>query len=246
MAPLTSQARRAARFPAFSSDVHPIFCELPFAARSRRFISKACSPRWMRNCKASSGLQAAARHRSMRPPIESSKDPEDAHAYHRLYWALRYAEAAAFGHAGRVRRAAARAAAVSRWPMGIFCDCGMALHHGRAHRLADIHAFLDRLRSHSRAACLLSRRSRRKFGRTAFAFPQISNSGLACTIICSTTPAGCSLPARRSTPNANKSAQWREQALELWDEYFPQLVLEDGTFAEQSSHYHLSVVPHGS
>ena len=27
--------------------------------------------------------------------------------------------------------------------------------------------------------------------------------------------------------------------LEIWDEYFPQLVLEDGTFAEQSSHYHL-------
>ncbi len=41
------------------------------------------------------------------------------------------------------------------------------------------------------------------------------------------------------TGECDQAAGWRDQALALWDDYFPQLVLDDGTFAEQSSHYHL-------
>jgi hypothetical protein len=45
--------------------------------------------------------------------------------------------------------------------------------------------------------------------------------------------------ASRVLPEHPSAQDWRRQGLELWTEYFPQLILEDGAFAEQSSHYHL-------
>src|SRR5207244_4415090 len=45
--------------------------------------------------------------------------------------------------------------------------------------------------------------------------------------------------ASAAVPERAEAAAWREQAFQIWDEYFPKLVLHDGTFAEQSSHYHL-------
>ncbi len=35
------------------------------------------------------------------------------------------------------------------------------------------------------------------------------------------------------------SKDWLHQARSLWDEYWPQLILDDGLFSEQSSHYHV-------
>ena len=34
-------------------------------------------------------------------------------------------------------------------------------------------------------------------------------------------------------------SSWEQQAFDIWERYFPQLVLADGSFIEQSSHYHL-------
>src|ERR1039458_3912417 len=45
--------------------------------------------------------------------------------------------------------------------------------------------------------------------------------------------------AFRMLPDLDEAAAWREQAFRLWDEFFPKLILEDGSFAEQSSHYQL-------
>ena len=45
--------------------------------------------------------------------------------------------------------------------------------------------------------------------------------------------------ASAAVPERAEASAWREQAFQIWDEYFPKLVLQDGTFAEQSSHYHL-------
>ena len=50
---------------------------------------------------------------------------------------------------------------------------------------------------------------------------------------------GLFLASAALVSECEQAAQWREQAFTIWDEYFPQLVLADGAFAEQSSHYHL-------
>src|SRR4030095_17235100 len=44
--------------------------------------------------------------------------------------------------------------------------------------------------------------------------------------------------AGRLVDDAQKSSAWLGEARAIWDEYFPRLILGDGVFAEQSSHYH--------
>ena len=45
--------------------------------------------------------------------------------------------------------------------------------------------------------------------------------------------------AARALPEVPEAASWSDDAFRMWDEYFPQLILADGSLAEQSSHYHL-------
>jgi hypothetical protein len=39
-------------------------------------------------------------------------------------------------------------------------------------------------------------------------------------------------------PDTEQAKTWSDAAFHLWEHYFPELILEDGSLAEQSSHYH--------
>jgi hypothetical protein len=162
--------------------------------------------------------------------LGSLGDGEDHHAYHRLHWAVRYSQAAAFGcpdaQEALLRELSGWLARnwdddpVFRWPYTL------------AERIASLaeclvwSPFLPITAVKQqiwRDACQLAASIEYSLG----VHNHLLNDARGLYI------------ASASVPECGEAEQWREKAFEIWEEYFPKLVLEDGTFAEQSSHYHL-------
>ena len=223
--------------PAFTSDVHSIFCERP---------SISHFPFHLGSLFAESDAQligvfrlAGGRSASLdEATIESSKDPEDAHAYHRLYWVLRYAEAASFGHTGaregllrdlpRYLDGRWESSAIAAWP------------YSTAERIGSLTSTLFWI-DYSRIPALLPLIApiKTQIWKDGVRLSSNIEFGLGLHNHLLNDARGLFLAGAALDSECEHAAQWRGQALELWDEYFPKLVLEDGTFAEQSSHYHL-------
>ncbi len=165
---------------------------------------------------------------------EEWDDPEDRYAYHRLYWAARYARASAFGHPRAVegferdwltwrdqrstQDPLARAAYTVSERIASLVESLYWLPDAAAERLAiplKEQIWMD--------TCLLTVTVEHALG----VHNHLLNNARALFL------------ASAALAECEDAASWRRQAFEIWDTYFPQLVLEDGTFAEQSSHYHL-------
>ena len=161
-------------------------------------------------------------------------DAEHGHAFHRLYWAVRYAQAAGFGHASAAE--------------GFERDWNVWRHESsRDETLAHAaYTVSERIASLAESlywlpgpavgalvlqlkeqmwtdACMLSKSIEFHLG----VHNHLLNNARALFV------------ASAALHDCSEAASWRHQAFEIWDRYFPRLVLNDGTFSEQSSHYHL-------
>lgn len=177
-------------------------------------------------------LGGAARFR--RDQMDDIPDPEHYHAFNRLYWAARLARAAAFGHQ--------KALAVLCSDLTTFLD--QEHTHGSfwspytvSERIAslaevlfwtfagglDLDCVLRVKQQMWRDAVYLSRNIEYDLG----VHNHLLNNarGLYC--------------ASRILSECRSAAAWVTLSFSLWDEFFPKLLLADGAFAEQSSHYHV-------
>jgi hypothetical protein len=162
--------------------------------------------------------------------LDEMEDGEDHHAYQRLHWAVRYSQAAAFGCPGAME---ALERDLSAWLSTNWeNDSVYSWPYTLAERIASL------------AECLVWT-PELPVGAIKQQIWQDA-SRLASTIEYSLgvhnhllNDARGLFIASAAIPERAEAREWRERAFRLWDEYFPKLVLEDGTFAEQSSHYHL-------
>jgi heparinase II/III-like protein len=160
-------------------------------------------------------------------------DAEDAHAYHRLYWAVRYACATAWGHGQALSSLTQDWAAWRQRGPGETAFSAYTC----AERIASLVESLVWLDQAGAAAAFLApwklqiwRDARFLAGHPEY-FLGVHNHLL--------NDARGLFLAARALPEVKEAAAWNDLAFRLWEEYFPRLILADGSLAERSSHYHL-------
>jgi hypothetical protein len=170
------------------------------------------------------------------------EDQEDRHSYHRLYWAARYARAAAFGHAAATPALYRELTAWLGSSGSAGDDAGAA--YSVAERIASLAEVL--FWTATEAPAEFAARIPAKFVASVKERIWIDASLLSANIEHRLgvhnhllNNARALYTAAAVLPECTEAADWKRLAFELWDHYFPLLVLSDGAFAEQSSHYHL-------
>jgi len=223
--------------PAFSDRVYPIFCDIGSQDDSPPLhldgLFAEVDAQLHGEYRLAGGRTGAVDAQS----LETRGDVEDVHAYHRLYWALRYAEAAAFGHESAPE---VLLRDLSQWLNGRSKDSAAALWpYTVAERIGSLTAasFWIR-RSGAPEISSLIVAIKRQLWKDAIQLASNVEYGLGLHNHLLNDARGLFL-AGAALADCEQAAEWRERAFAIWDEFFPQLVLEDGTFAEQSSHYHL-------
>jgi hypothetical protein len=167
--------------------------------------------------------------------LQGLTDGEDVHCWHRLYWAVRYARAAAAGHdkaLGALRerltawldgRKSGEAYAAYTAAERI-CSIAEVLFWSSACEPGLTEEFRLKLKQQVRRdARLLAGKVEYRLG--------VHNHLL--------NDARGLYAAGAVLPECAEGAQWQRMAFELWEHFFPLLLLEDGTLDEQSSHYHV-------
>jgi hypothetical protein len=163
------------------------------------------------------------------------EDHEDHHAYHRLYWAVRYAQAAVLGH-----RSAEEGLCrdLKTWlKQDWSSDLHIAYAYTTSERIASLTETLFWIRHGQlqeaeelivslkqivfRDAVHLSENIEDRLGPHNHLLNNARALYLASRVL-------------QSEPEANA---WAKQAFDLWDDYFPKLVMEDGSFTEATSFY---------
>jgi hypothetical protein len=223
-------APAAERPPAFATAVHPVFCD-----SIRPEAAALPSGLFAEVDRQADGLVRLARDRRYRiePDGALPGDPEDVHAYDRLYRLARYARAAAFGHPQALD--------------GLARDWAEWQHRGPSPQTAFAYTAAERIASLVEALCWLDCGG----AAAAFAVPWKERIWHDARFLAAHPEYSLGVHnhllndarglflAARALPEAPESGGWMELAFRLWDEYFPQLLLADGALAEQSSHYHL-------
>jgi hypothetical protein len=224
--------------PEFSKDVLPVFCEnasieLADAGLQLPGLFAEVDAQIQGVCRLAGGHAVQLDVAN----LEALDDAEDHHAYHRLYWALRYAIAAAYGHE---RAAQALADELSRWMDGRWNDSAVAAWpYTVAERIASLTSVLFWIaRGNSPALSSLVVPVKRQVWQDARRLSTAIEYGLGVHNHLLNDARGLFL-AGAALADCRQAASWQEQAFQIWGEYFPRLVLEDGAFAEQSSHYHV-------
>jgi hypothetical protein len=162
-------------------------------------------------------------------------DYEDHHAYQRLYWANRYAQAAALGH--------------PRAEAGLVQDLGtwLARDWSADRRIAYPYTTSERIASLAETLFWIKRG--RLSGASSLLVPikrliWRDALHLAGSIEYRLGPHNHILNNARALylasmvlADLSEATEWRALAFKTWDEYFPQLILPDGSFSEATSFY---------
>ena len=167
-------------------------------------------------------------------PADDLDEPEDRHALDRLYWAVRYAQAAAFGHVGAH---AGFRTAWTKWLHGPHTAITFAAYT-TAERIASLSECLFWFSHTPEQDSTEIIAIKEQAWSDAHRLANNIEHGLGFHNHILNDARGL-FRASRMLPDVPEAAAWQRLAFELWDRYFPKLVLEDGTFAEQSSHYHM-------
>ena len=177
-------------------------------------------------------LAGARRWRIDPDRLDTMLDREDRHSYHRLYWAVRYARAMAMGHP---QAGAALHRDLKRWLSGARAGWSAMAAYTVAERIASWAEIL--FWAHDLSTDLISRIKRELWHDARHLHANIEyflgthnhllNDARALYI------------AAESLPECQDAESWKSTAFDLWQGFFPALVRADGTFTEQSSHYHL-------
>jgi hypothetical protein len=228
---------RSAIAPEFSSEVHPIFCESGAGVRDNLDTSRIFA-----EADAQLGgiyrFAGGRRDRFAAETLEARADAEDVHSFHRLYWVSRYAVAATFGHE---RAQQALLQQLPEWLDGRWKNSSIACWpYTVAERIASLTTTLFWIHrgAVSRLEPLIAP-VKQQVWRDALRLSSNMEFGLGVHNHLLNDARGLFLASAALSSEWEQSEEWRAQALAIWDEYFPKLVLNDGTFAEQSSHYHL-------
>jgi len=160
---------------------------------------------------------------------------EDAHARDRLVWAARFARASAFGHPNALK------ALRESWKKWLQLSRGTVVStaYTASERIASISEclfWMNQRAGNADAAEIVSMKG--QLWKDACFLSSHIETRLGVHNHLLNNARGL-FRASRVLADLEDAAAWQEQALRLWDEFFPRLILEDGTFAEQSSHYHL-------
>jgi len=169
--------------------------------------------------------------------VDDLPDQEDRAAYHRLYWMSRYACAAALGH----DRAFASLQRdwehwlEQRWHHSSFSMAAYTMSE-RICSIAETLFWLDRTLEHE--ADWLTSQLEEQIAQDASALMLRleTHLGVHNHLL---NNARALYTSSRILPHHSAALDWRATAFTLWDSYFPRLLLEDGTFDDQSSHYQL-------
>lgn len=180
-------------------------------------------------------LAGGGRYRVDLEKLDGLEDFEDHHAYHRLYWTGRYAQAAALGHPGAEDGLLKE---LGRWINADWSnDRRIAYAYTTSERIASLIESLFWIKHGrlSRAAVLgvpikrvIWRDTVHLVGHIEYRLGphnHILNNARAL-YLSATVLAECA-----------EAASWRALAFKTWDEYLPQLVLPDGSFNEATSFY---------
>lgn len=169
--------------------------------------------------------------------LDSLVDDEHHHAYHRLYWAVRYAQASVLGHK---QAEEALCHNLSNWlEYDWEQDRFLAYPYTTSERIASLAEILFWIRhgTLNRAISLIIP-IKNRIWQDAIHLKQNIESGPPVTNHILNNARALYL-ASRILDELPESSEWRNLAFAIWENEFPQLVLEDGSFAEQSSHYHM-------
>jgi hypothetical protein len=234
----TSRANENQLCPQFSAKIHRIFCD---ATAQREPAPQVELSDLFADVDAQlSGVYRLAGGRSLKldvANIDSLADQEDHHAYHRLYWALRYAVAACFGHQGA---AEGLTRDLSQWLDSNWENSAVAMWpYTLAERIGSLTAILfwiDRGNNQQLSSLIIP--IKRQIWRDAVRLSSNIEYGLGVHNHLLNDARGLYL-ASAALADCGQAKDWQSQAFQIWDEYFPKLILEDGALAEQSSHYHL-------
>lgn len=160
---------------------------------------------------------------------------EDRHGIERLYWMARYARSVAFGHPTAfiaLRSSWTKWLQIAHEPIAFEA-------YTVAERIASLSESLFWLAQYAAAPSadyVVS--MKQQIWRDAYRLSRNIEYGLGSHNHLLNDARGL-FRASLVMPELNEALAWRDQAFSLWDEFFPKLVLEDGSFAEQSSHYQL-------
>jgi hypothetical protein len=161
---------------------------------------------------------------------------EDRHCFHRLYWAVRLARAAAVD-------AAADPLLVEQWNAWLalggpwFPEAQSA--YTIAERIASLNEVLFWINTNGRTeAASLNVSLKEQMWLDARSLETQVEYRLGDHNHLLNDARGLYI-AGAALAECSESERFINLAFHLWETYFPRLILEDGTFAEQSSHYHL-------
>lgn len=224
--------------PPISQDIPPIFLDdrlsIPEQIADKAFLFKEVDWQLDGVFRLAGGAYCTVKNLD-----QDCADIENLHAYHRLYWAVRYARAAACGHS---RAAEGLEKGLSDW---FACpwerDVTVATPYTTSERIASLAETLFWIKqgnsSHLKELVVPIKQRiyldaihlqgnieyRKDFNN------HILNNARALYI------------ASRVLGDLQESNDWQSLAFRIWDDYFPELVLGDGTFSEQTSFYHLQM-----
>jgi len=179
---------------------------------------------------------AGGRSHALTPGIlEGLRDFEDHHAYHRLYWAVRYAQAAALRHPqseqGLVRD-------LTRWfDTDWTGDRCIGTAYTTSERIVSLVETLFWIRHGVLvgAGKLVVPIKRTLLGDAEHLAANVEYAlGPHNHILDNARALYAAATALADQPQAGP---WRDLSFELWDDYFPKLVMADGSFGEPTSFY---------
>jgi hypothetical protein len=222
--------------PGFSSSIHPAFrggfpdvVAVPFPKRLAEDVERMAQGLYPLAGGAFRPVDASA--------LDQIADQEDRHAYHRLYWAVRLSHAVC---AGVPEAEKLFLAEVPRWldnpwredpvvlqPYTVSERIGSLaeiLFWSAAAKSSGLLAFAGPLKNRIwQDACCLQNRIEYALG----VHNHLLNNARALLL------------AASALPECEEAREWSARAFQVWEDYGSKLILEDGTFGEQSSHYHL-------
>ena len=220
--------------PIFSNGIYPLYVpmakDLHMVVGLERLFSDVD-----KQIRGEFRLAGGAYHKIKFGAADQFTEPEDAHAFDRLYWAARYARAAAFGHPDAIMQLRLS------WVKWLIIPHGPVSFapYTIAERIASLSECLFWMKHCAGDIDTLETQSmKRQIWADAHRLSANIEYGLGVHNHLLNDARGL-FRASRVLPEFEEAVAWREQALTLWDKYFPNLILDDGTFAEQSSHYHL-------
>ena len=229
-------AEREFRAPEFSESIQPVFCQ-HFPNVAAVPFPKSLAEDVERITRGSYPLAGGAFQTVNADSLDQLADLEDWHAYHRLYWAVRLSQAVSARVPGAEKLFLAE---VPRWLNNAWSDDPVVLHSyttseriaslseilfwSAAAKSSEVLAFTRMLKSRIwQDACRLQDRMEYALG----VHNHLLNNARALLL------------AASALPECKESRSWSDRAFQTWEDLGSKLILEDGTFGEQSSHYHL-------